>query len=467
MAAQHLVIIGAGPGGYVAAIRAAQLGLDVTLIERDKTGGTCLHRGCIPSKSLLHGAHVLETVQRAADFGVRLPGPPGFDYGVLAARKDKTVAQLEKGVEFLLNKRGVKLVRGEASFADTSSVSVRKDDGQTEFISFDACIIATGGAPMQLPGYPMDGTTYITSDEVLKWTALPSSMVIVGAGVIGCEFASCFARMGVPVTIVELMDSALPGFDADVCKEVTRGLKKQKIDLIFGTKIEEASHGPTGAMMTLANGDTLSSQVCVVAVGRKPLSDGLGLERAGLTLNEKGAIPVNERCKTSVDGIYAIGDVTGVAPLAHTASHMGIVAAEQIAGSERAGGDPTFDAALTPWCVFSKPEVGFIGLTEAKAREGGRDIKVGKFAFRSLGKAQATGELDGFVKVISDAQSGKMLGIHIVGHNATDLLGEATIAWQSEASIKDFAHAIHAHPTLTEAVGEAALAALGRPIHAV
>lgn len=462
MAERNVAIVGAGPGGYVAAIRAAQLGQKVTLVEREKAGGTCLHRGCIPSKALLHGAHVFETVQRAAEFGVRLPGPATVDYAALAARKDKVVAQLEKGVEFLLNKRGVKLLKGEASFASPKELSVRGADGTLTALPFDACIVATGGVPVELPGFPMDGTTYVTSNEVLRWTSLPASLAIIGAGVIGCEFASCYARLGVQVTVIELMDAVLPGFDADVRAEVGRGLKKQKIELMLGAKVEEAGHGPAGASLTLDNGETLSAQACIIAVGRRASCEGLAPEKAGLALTAKGALAVDESCRTSVDGIYAIGDVTGVAPLAHTASHMGIVAAETIAGHKA-----KFDVSKTPWAVFCKPEVAFIGLTEEQARKDGREVKVGKFAFRGLGKPQAIGEIDGFIKVIADAKSGAMLGFHAVGHEATDLLGEASIAWQSEASIQDFAETIHAHPTLTEAVGEAALAALGRPIHGI
>lgn len=464
MAKHELVIVGAGPGGYVAALRAAQLGVQVALIEREKAGGTCLHWGCIPSKALIHGASVYQTVKRAAEFGVKLPGAPVMDYPALAARKDKTVAQLEKGIEFLLDKRGVKLLRGEAAFTGPKALSLRGANG-AEALEFEHCIVATGGKPVELPNIPFDGATYVTSNEVVRWTALPSSIAIVGSGVIGCEFASLFARLGVPVHVIELLPNALPGFDEDVSREVAKGLKKQGVEFYFETKIEEAGYGPAGASLTLSNGDTLSTQVCVVAVGRKPNTEGLAPEKAGLTVGKKGDLPVDAKCRTNVPGIYAIGDVTGVAPLAHTASHMGLVAAEQIAGAARGGHDLSFDARLTPFAVFTQPEVAAIGLTEIKAREGGRDVKVGKFPFRALGKAQAVGEIDGFVKVIADAKSGELLGLHAVSENATDLLGEASLAWQSESTLNDLAEAIHAHPTFPEALGEAALAALGKPLH--
>ena len=472
MANHDLVIIGAGPGGYVAALRAAQLGLSVTLVEREKAGGTCLHQGCIPSKALIHGAGILETVRRAGEFGVRMPGPGAvsLDYATLASRKDKTVAQLEKGIEFLLEKRGVKLRRGAAAFTSARALSVRAADGPAETLEFNACIVATGGLPVELPGFPMDGAAYVTSNEVLRWTALPASLAIIGAGVIGCEFASLYARMGVPVHVLELMPGALPGFDADVSREVARGLKKQGVEFHFETSVEEAGIGPAGATLTLSNGETLTAQVCVVAVGRQPNTEGLAPDKAGLALGPKGALQVDERCRTNVAGIYAVGDVTGVAPLAHTASHMGLVAAEQCARQHFAkplARDLRFDPRKSPWAVFTKPEVASIGLSEAKAREGGREIKVGKFPFRALGKAQAVGESEGFVKVLADAQSGELLGFHAVGANATDLLGEASLAWTSEATLEHLAETIHAHPTFSEAVGEAALLALGRGIHSL
>jgi dihydrolipoamide dehydrogenase len=264
-----------------------------------------------------------------------------------------------------------------------------------------------------------------------------------------------------------MMPQALPGFDGDVAKEIGRALKKQGVDLLLETKIESAAVGGAGAQLTLANGEKVEAERCIVAVGRKPELSGLKPENAMLALNPKGAIDVDSRCRTKVPGIYAIGDVTGVAPLAHVASHMGIVAAEQIAGAARGGRDLTFDKALAPWAVFTEPEVASIGVSEEKARADGRDIKVGKFSFRALGKAQATGEYEGFVKVIADAKTGALLGFHAVGSEATNLLGEASLAWTTESRVEDLADAIHAHPTFPEAIGEAALAALGRGIHSV
>lgn len=472
MSTHELVIVGAGPGGYVAALRAAQMGVAVTLVEREKAGGICLHKGCIPSKALIHGANLYETVRRAGEFGIRLPGPGevSLDYAALAARKDRTVAQLEKGIEFLLDKRAVRLLRGDAAFEGPRALAVRGAGGATERLEFRACIVATGSAPMELPGFPLDGTTYVTSNEVLRWTALPASLVIVGAGVIGCEFASLYARLGVPVSVVELLPCALPGFDEDVSREVTRALKKQGVEFFFETKVEEAGYGPAGASLALSSGNTLSAQVCVIAVGRRPQTEGLCPEKAGLVLNKKGALPVDEHCRTKAPGIYAIGDVTGAAPLAHTASHMGLVAAEQAAKTELGkplASDPRFDPSHSPWAVFTRPEVASLGLSEAKAREGGREVRVGKFPFRALGKAQAVGESDGFVKVIADARTGALLGFHAVGDHATDLLGEASLAWQAASTLEALAGAIHAHPTFPEAVGEAALVALGKGLHAL
>lgn len=473
MAIHELVVIGSGPGGYVAALRAAQLGVKVTLIEREKTGGVCLHSGCIPSKALIQGAQVFHTVKRAAEFGVKLPGSAVLDYATLAARKDKVVQSLENGLEFTLRKRGVNIVKGEASFTSARTLNLRQASGSNESMEFLHAIVATGGVPFEPPNLPMDGTTYITSNEVLRWTALPTSIAIIGAGVIGCEFASLYARLGVPVTVIEMLPGALPGFDADVGREVAKGLKKQGVDFFFETKVEEAAYGPVGAALTLSNGDTLSAQVCVVAVGRKPNTAGLHPDLAGLKIGTHGEIPVDNRCRTTVPSLYAIGDVTGVAPLAHTASHMGLVAAEQIAmelkksnlGELHGPPGPLFDARNSPMAVFTMPEVAALGLTEEKARATGHDIKVGKFPLRALGKALAVGEVDGFVKVIGDAKTGTLLGFHAVGPTATDMLGEASLAWVSEAKLETLAKAIHAHPTFPEAVGEAALLALGRPLH--
>ena len=470
-----LAIIGAGPGGYVAALRAAQLGLKVTLIEREKAGGTCLHRGCIPSKALIHGARVFDTVRKAAEFGVNTGGAPTFDYGVLAARKDKTVGMLEKGVEFLLQKRGVKLVKGNAKFLDPRQLRIDASDGTDETLSYSYCIVATGGVPTPLKNIPTDGQTFVTSNEVLRWTELPKSVLVVGAGVIGCEFASMFARLGSKVTVVEKLAQALPGFDEDVAKEIGRALKKQGVDLRLEANIKAAAvvpgeNGASLAELTLGEGETaekITAEKCIVAVGRKPTVEHLDAKKAGLIVNSKGALEVDEYCRTSVSGIYAIGDVTGVAPLAHTASHMGLVTAEQIAGSARGGRDITFDKSHAPWAVFTEPEVAAIGLTETAARADGREVKVGKFPFRGLGKALATGEYDGFVKVIADAKTGRLLGFHCVGSEATNLLGEASLAWSMEAGVEDFANAIHAHPTFPEAIGEAALAAMGMGLHVV
>lgn len=455
-----LAIIGAGPGGYVAALRAVQLGLDVTLIEKDRPGGTCLHRGCIPSKALIAGAHVWEAVGRAAEFGVNLSSPPTLDYPTLAARKDKVVESLAKGLEFLLGKRGVRTVAGRASFAGPTALNVALPDGTTKTLSFKNCIVASGSAPAVPPGLELDGEYFVSSDNVLRWQRTPRDLIVVGAGVIGCEFASLFARFGTAVQVVEMEKEVLPGFDGDARREINKNLRRRRIKLYLGVRVEKAARIGAGVDLTLADGKRLQAQICLVAVGRRPCADGLETEQAGLVLDARGALPVDDCCRTSVSHIYAIGDVTGAIQLAHAASHMGIVAAEQAAGK-----DSRYDEALVPGAVFTDPEIASAGLTEEQARAAGREVKIGKFPFRGLGKAQADGRLDGFVKVLGDARTGELLGIHAVGAEATNLLGEFSLAVKKKVRVEELAETIHAHPTLPEAVSEAALAALGTPLH--
>jgi dihydrolipoamide dehydrogenase len=441
--------------------------LDVTLIDKQRPGGTCLHWGCIPSKAMIAGAHVLDVVRRAGEFGVQTGGAPTLDFGVLAERRDKVVETLAKGLEFLLGKRNVRVVKGSAAFAGPSTLSVKTADGSEKTLTFKHCLIATGSAPACPPGIALDGEYFVTSNEVVRWRQLPKDIVVIGAGVIGCEFAGLFARLGVAVQVVEMEAAVLPGFDEDLRKEADKALRRRKVRMHLGGKVEKAELAGAGVSLTLAGGQKIQAQVCIVAVGRKPYGDDLGLEKVGLAFNERRALSVDNQCRTAVPNLWAIGDVTGAIQLAHAATHMGLIAAEQIAGSARGGRDVHYDESLVPGAVFTDPEIACIGLTEEKANAAGRQIKVGRFAFRGLGKAHADGNLDGFVKVIADAQNDTVLGIHAAGAEATNLLGEFSLALQRKATLRDIAESVHAHPTLPEALPEAALAALGTPLHGV
>ena len=454
--ANKVIILGGGPAGYVAAIRAAQLGGEVTVVERDRLGGTCLNRGCIPTKALLASVEVLSSSRQGEKFGLKV-GDVSPDFSAMLSRKDKIVEQLVKGVEFLFKSRKINLLKGEGKFLEPKVIEVAKEDGSKERLEGDRIIIATGSEPAKPSLFSFDGEKIITSNEALVLNKIPGSLLIVGAGVIGVEFASIFRELGTEVTIVEMLPQILPTEDEEVVQILEREFKKKRIKVHTGTKIEKVENLESRVRSRLSSGETIESEKVLVAVGRKLNSEGL--DRIGLKI-EKGKVLVNERMETNIPELYAAGDVTGGVLLAHKASAEGIVAAENALGKTL-----TMDYKVIPSCIFSHPEVASVGLSEKKAKEEGASIKVGKFPFRALGKAQALGRFEGLVKIVADADSDEILGVHIIGPQATDLIAEGALAMRMEATVEDLAKTIHAHPTLSEAMMEAAHALHNRAIH--
>jgi dihydrolipoamide dehydrogenase len=455
-----VTILGAGPGGYVAAIRAAQLGARVTVIEEQEVGGTCLNKGCIPTKTIIASANLLDRVRHASEFGIEVPAGAGFNLDAIRARKDKVVSTQVKGVRSLLKSWGVRLAEGRGTLISRDRVRVTAKDGTSEELRTDRIIIATGSRPAQIPGFPFDGTSVITSDEAVDLPSLPASILIVGAGVIGCEFAFIYRTFGADVTVVEMQPRALSTEDEEIASIIEREMKKAKIKLVTGAAVESVGKHD-GLMLTkLSNGKEFKTEQILVSVGRSLNSENIGLEQAGVHTGRRGEILVNERMETNVPGIYAIGDVTGKMLLAHVAEHQGLVAAENAAG-----GTAQMDYAAVPSGVFTMPEVGSVGLRENQAAERKIPFRVGRFQFRGLGKSHAIGEIVGMVKILSDAATDKVLGVHICGAHATDLIHEGALAVQAGITARELGAMIHAHPTLAEAVMEAAEDVHGAAIH--
>jgi len=445
-----LVVLGSGPGGYVAAIRAADLGLSVCLIEKENVGGVCLHWGCIPTKTLLKSAHLLNDVKTCASLGIKI-GEAEFDFSVLQKRKQSIVTGLAKGIDSLLRARRISILMGEGTIADASGVLV---NGQR--IGFKNCIIATGSSPVELPAIKMNATRGILSNrEILSLGNIPKSLLIIGGGVIGCEFADIFSSLGTSVTIVELTDQLLPTEDADIVSGLVGEFKKRKIKMYNNCRIGKLD----GARATLENGEAIAAEKVLLSVGRTPNIEGLDLESLGVKV-AKGAIVVNEFMQTSVEGIYAVGDVVGKTFLAHAASHEGIIAAEHIAGNFI-----KMEYDYIPRCVYTHPQIASVGITEKKAREKGIDIRVGKFPFKASGKALVEGTTQGIVKVISDAKTDAVIGAAVCGHNATELIHVICTGMQAKFSTEKFCSTIFAHPTLSEAISEAFLSLNNKAIH--
>jgi len=452
-----IAVLGSGPGGYVAAARAAQLGASVALVEARELGGVCLNRGCIPTKALLECAGILLKARRAAEYGVRAENVAP-DFPAMMARKDRIVGLLRGGVEALLARRKVEVIRGRGRLLDRDRLAVRGDEGET-VVRAAKIIIATGSEPAKPRLLGLDEETVLTSDGVLGLKEMPESVLIIGGGYIGCEYAGFFSALGVKVTVVEMLKDILSTSDVDVAREVARAFRKRRIKLHLGAKIESVEIRDDKVTVRLSSGDEVAAARALVAVGRVPSSGGIGLEEAGVAI-EEGAVVIDEHCRTNVPGVYAIGDVTGGIMLAHVAGRQALVAAADACGEEAA-----MDYRVVPSVFFTMPQVGAVGLTEQAARDAGHEIKCARFPYTALGKAHAIGETDGFFKIVADAASGEVLGVHIVGAEATDLIAEAALAMQLECTVEEIAGMIHGHPTLHEGMMEAAHLWLNRPIH--
>ncbi len=460
-----ITIIGSGPGGYVAAVRAGQLGLSTAVVEMAPApGGTCLHWGCIPTKAMLHAAEVLETTRHAATFGIRVPDGSNVDLESMHAYKKKVVDGNAKGVEYLFKKNKVTYLAGRGKLAGPGKVVVAPESGDPYVVETKHTVIATGSVIRGLPGVEFDGKRVINSDHALYFEQLPKSMIVLGAGAVGVEFASIYRSFGCEVTVVELLPNLVPIEDADLGKELARSFKKRGIHVHTGTRVESVKPTKTGVTVRADSGGKpleLKAEVLLVAIGRAPLTRDLGLEGTGVVVDDRGFIEVDGMMRTGEPGVFAIGDVLATQALAHVASHEGIVAVEHAAG----GTPHPIDYNKVPSCTYCKPEVASIGLGEQAAKDAGYDVAVGKFPFSAIGKAKILDETSGFVKIVTDKVYDEVLGVHIIGPHATELISEATAAVNLEATAESLFQAIHAHPTLSEAMGEAALAAHGRPIH--
>ena len=458
-----LVIIGSGPGGYVGAIRAGQLGLRVACVEKDaRFGGTCTLRGCIPTKALLHSAEVLDQIRHADQFGIGV-AEPKLDIAKTHAYKRDIVDKSVKGIEFLFKKNKVDGLEGHGRLAGPHAVEVTAPDGSRRTHSARFVIIATGSVPREIKVAPTDGERIVNSDHVLEMELVPKSIVVLGAGAVGTEFASVYRSFGSQVTLVEMLPRVLPIEDEEISKETERQLKKRGIKVMTGTQLTSAVAGAGGVKVGLQQGNmdaAIEAEMLLVAVGRAPVTDDVGLDRVGIA-TERGYVPVNGVMQTSVPSIYAIGDVVNTPWLAHVASAEAILAVEHMAGLEVR----PLNYDLTPSCTYCEPEVGSVGLTEAKAKERGHEVVVGKFNFSASGKARILGKGNGFVKIVRDGRYDEVLGVHIVGPHATDLIAEACVALSLEATAEELFRTVHAHPTLAEAVMEAAHASHGSPIH--
>jgi len=456
----HIVIIGGGPGGYVGAIRAAQLGARVTVVEEQALGGVCLNAGCIPSKTLLGIIELGERVRHGQDHGLRIAGEVGFDLPKMIVRKNDVVAGLVKGIGLLFKQWKITHAAGRGLLVDDRTVRVIGSDGAESELRADAIVLATGSSWPNLPQFPIDGQRIITSKEALDLTEVPGHVLILGAGVEGCEFACLFSGLGSSVSVVEMMPTILPVEDEDTIAMLTRELKKRKVQLYLDTTIQEWSATETGVKALLASGEEIIADILLVSVGRRMNSEGLGLESAGVKVGARGEILVNAHMETNVPGVYAIGDVTGKSMLAHVASAQGKVAVANAMGAKQ---EMNYD--VIPAGIFTLPEIGRVGLTEQQAKERGFPVTVGKFRYAGLGKAQAVGETTGQFKVIAHAETNTILGVHIIGAHAADLIHEAALAMSGGLEVMELAEMIHAHPTISEGLMEAAEDVEGLAIH--
>ncbi|BFP43406.1 dihydrolipoyl dehydrogenase [Flavobacteriaceae bacterium GF1] len=467
MSQYDVAVIGSGPGGYVAAIRCAQLGMKTAIVEKYATlGGTCLNVGCIPSKALLDSSHHYEdAVKHFEEHGIDIPGEIKVNLKQMISRKDGVVDQTTKGIQFLMDKNKIDVFEGLGSFKDATHIAIKKADGKTETIEAKNAIIATGSKPSTLPFIEIDKERIITSTEALKLSEIPKHMIVIGGGVIGLELGQVYKRLGAEVSVIEFMDRIIPGMDGALSKELMRSMKKQKVKFFLSHKVKSVERKDTEIIVRADDKKgqevEFKGDYCLVSVGRRPYTDGLNAEAAGVQLDERGRVVVNDHLQTTAPNIYAIGDVIRGAMLAHKAEEEGTMVAEILAGQK-----PHIDYNLIPGVVYTWPEVAAVGKTEEELKEAGVDYKVGQFPMRALGRARASMDIDGFVKILADAKTDEVLGVHMIGARCADLITEAVTAMEFRASAEDMARMSHAHPTYAEAVKEAALAATeDRAIH--
>lgn len=461
-----VVVIGSGPGGYVSAIRCAQLGMKTAIIEKYSTlGGTCLNVGCIPSKALLASSHHVDEMKHFADHGIELPGDVKIDLEKMIARKQAVVDQTCGGVKFLMDKNKITVFEGVGSFENATTINVTKNDGSVEQILAKNTIIATGSKPSSLPFISIDKERIITSTEALKLKEIPKHLIIIGGGVIGLELGQVYLRLGAQVSVVEYADRVLPTMDGAVSKELTKVLKKAGMKFYTSHKVQKVERNGDAVLVEALNAKneviSLDGDYALVCVGRRPYTDGLNADKAGVKITERGQVEVNDHLQTTASNIYAIGDVVRGAMLAHKAEEEGVLVAEQLAGQK-----PHIDYNLIPGVVYTWPEVAAVGKTEEQLKAENKEYKVGQFPFKALGRARASADLDGFVKILADKATDEILGFHIVGARAADLIAEAVVAMEYRASAEDISRMSHAHPTFAEAIKEAALAATeNRALH--
>ena len=470
--AQHQVdaiVIGAGPGGYHAAIRLGQLGKNVVCVDRDEVGGVCLNWGCIPTKALLHVGEIARQIEHASALGLRVPKADVDREGVAKFKTDVVNSNVG-GVKTLFKANNVQFAYGQASFKSAKEIELKTKDGGTDtYTASQAIVIATGSAPIDVKAWPRDGEFIINSDDAVQLKRIPQNLLVIGGGVIGLEFATVFTRMGAKVLVIEALAQILTGTDIEISKTLGRILKKQGVEIMLGTKVGAVQRSGKTVKATF-NGEgtnnkdeTREFDMVLVAVGRKPVTDGLNLEAAGLKADERGFIAVDAQMRTSVAGVYAIGDVTGAPLLAHRAMKQGVIAAEVIGGDKSAA----FDPIAIPNCVYTDPEVATVGLSEEEAKAAGHTVRIGKFPLAASGRARTMNESDGVIKLVGDAKSDVLLGMHIVAPQAESLIGEGVIALEMGATLEDIGLSIHPHPTLTEGIMDAAEAAHGKAIHIV
>jgi dihydrolipoamide dehydrogenase len=458
-----VVVIGGGPGGYATALYGASAGLDVATIERDKVGGTCLHRGCVPAKEFLETASVVRTISGAKEFGVNA-GQPQVDFSVSQGRKQKVVDQLFRGLSGLMKGRGITVLDGTGTLLGEGRVRISGPEGEDE-VRGASVVLASGSVPRLIPGFEVDGRLVHTSDEVLSMGALPSSVAVIGGGAIGCEFASMFADLGSQVTVLEALPTLLPGCDKDVVSVVARSFRKRGIVAHTGVKVHGHTPNGSGTTVSFGDGESVTVDAVVVSVGRRPLTEGLLAEGCGVRVSDRGFVEVDQNMRTSAPGVWAVGDVVDTPQLAHVGFAEGIVAVKDVLR------EPVVpvDYSRVPWCIYCHPEVAFAGLTEAGAREAGFDVVVKQDPFAGNSRARILGETDGLVKVVAerkaDGKAGRILGVHMVGPWVTEQLGQAYLAVNWEATPEEAAQFVQPHPSLSETFGETVLALTGRGLH--